>query len=99
MPSKELPPDVLRSLVAISEVRSVPVAAEQVGISGPAVRSHLSQIEKLIGAPLIDGTGDKFSLTELGLEVVSIARKILAANDELLTLSKDCVQGRHQRLT
>ena len=51
---------------AIAEMRSISAAAEKLGISQPALSSHLKKIEKETGAVLFDRSRQPLELTEAG---------------------------------
>ena len=51
---------------AIAEMRSISAAAESLGISQPALSSHLKKIEGEIGAVLFDRSRQPLELTEAG---------------------------------
>ncbi|GEM_PF-41013 len=51
---------------AIAEMRSISAAAESLGISQPALSSHLKKIESEVGAVLFDRSRQPLELTEAG---------------------------------
>ena len=51
---------------AIAEMRSISAAAESLGISQPALSSHLKKLEGEVGAVLFDRSRQPLELTEAG---------------------------------
>jgi len=81
-----LPIEVVRTAVAISETGSFSKAGERLGLSQPAVSSQIRRIELLVGGALFRKSAHGSTATELGKLVLYQARKILEANDQLLRL-------------
>ena len=81
-----LPIEVVRTVVAISETGSFSKAGERLGLSQPAVSSQIRRIELLVGGVLFRKSAHGSTATELGKLVLYQARKILEANDQLLRL-------------
>ncbi len=59
-------------------------AAEELGISQPAVSFQIRALEERIGQRLLDRSGRRVTLTDAGRVVDSHARRMLALEDELL---------------
>jgi DNA-binding transcriptional LysR family regulator len=81
-----IPIEIVRTIVAISETGSLSKAGEQLGLSQPAVSSQLKRIQNLVGGMLFLRTPNGTTTTELGKLVLHQARRILEANDQLLRL-------------
>jgi DNA-binding transcriptional LysR family regulator len=58
-------------------------AAEQLGISQPAVSIQVKQLEKILGLPLLESVGRGLQLTELGTIVDDHAVRVLKEVDQL----------------
>lgn len=81
-----IPIEIVRTVVAISETGSLTKAAEQLGLSQPAVSSQIKRLEQLVGGSLFSKTPNGSCCTELGKLVLAQARKIIEANDQVLAL-------------
>ncbi len=74
----------LRSLVAISETRSVTQAAAMTFLTQSAVSMQVKRLEQQTRTKLIERAGRGVSLTDDGEKLASYARQMLAMNDEAL---------------
>ena len=81
-----IPIEIVRTVVAISETGSLSKAGERLGLSQPAVSSQIKRIQALVGGSLFIKTANGSTTTELGKLVLHQARRILEANDQLLRL-------------
>ena len=75
----------LRSLVAISETRSVTQAGAMTFLTQSAVSMQVKRLEQQTGTKLIERVGRGVLLTDDGEKLASYARQMLAINDEALT--------------
>lgn len=75
----------LRSLVAISETRSVTQAAAMNFLTQSAVSMQMKRLEQQTGTKLTERVGRGVSLTDDGEKLASYARQMLAINDEAWT--------------
>lgn len=86
--------DVLRSLVAMTELGSLALASERRGRTVAALSLQMRKLEDQAGASLFFKDGRKLALTSAGEVVLSYARRILALNDEAqLSLRGSSVSG------
>jgi DNA-binding transcriptional LysR family regulator len=74
----------LAAFCAVVERRSFSRAAEELGVSQPAVSLQVQALEKRLGAQLIDRSGRAVEPTEAGLRLYRGARKLLALEHEVL---------------
>jgi DNA-binding transcriptional LysR family regulator len=81
-----IPTEIMRSVVGISEVGSITKAAKLLGLSQPAISSQIKRIEQAVGGNIFQKSANGSATTELGKLVLTQARKILEANDQLLRL-------------
>jgi DNA-binding transcriptional LysR family regulator len=81
-----VPIEIVRTIVAISETGSLSKAAERLGLSQPAVSSQIKRIQHLLGGQVFTRTANGTTPTALGKLVLSQARKMLEANDQMLRL-------------
>ena len=81
-----IPIEIVRTVVAISETGSLSKAAERLGLSQPAVSSQVKRLQSLVGGSLFSKTANGTTTTDLGKLALHQARRILEANDQLLRL-------------
>lgn len=79
--------DYLRDFMVFSESMSYARASEALFMSHPTLRSHISALEKSIGASLTEKTGGQTVLTPAGRRLVAEGNKILSLVD---SISRDC---------
>lgn len=82
-----IPTDLLRTLVAVVDLRSFTKAAQSLGITQPAVSAQIKRLQALLGADLLDKSAPGVSLTSAGELVVNYARRLLSINDQILDLA------------
>lgn len=83
MSVRELNFHQLRLFLSVAESGSFSEAAEALAISQPAVSVQVRQIEKALGAALIDRSIAKWQLTDEGTLVRDYARRIFALAEEM----------------
>lgn len=76
--------DLLRSFVTIIEVKSFTRAAERMLRTQSAISLQVKRLEDQLGCRLFERGGRGVEPTEAGLLLLSFARRILSANDELV---------------
>lgn len=81
-----IPTDLLRTLVAVVDLRSFTKAAISLGVTQPAVSAQIKRLQFLLGADLFDRSAQGVSLTAQGEVVVSYARRLLSINDQIVDL-------------
>ena len=82
-----IPTDLLRTLVAVVDLRSFTKAAQSFGVTQPAVSAQIKRLQFLLGFEILDKSAPGVSLTARGQEVVSGARRMLAINDQILNIT------------
>lgn len=68
----------LRYLLAVAERGNFTRAAEDLHVSQPTLSQQIKQLERAVGAPLLDRTGRSVRLTDSGVAYVHYARRVLA---------------------
>src|SRR5664279_3151315 len=81
-----IPTELLRTLVAVVDLRSFTKAAAAMGVTQPAVSAQIKRLLSLLGEDLFDRSAQGISLTPHGELVVSYARRLLSINDQILHL-------------
>jgi len=79
-----IPTDLLRTLIAVVDLRSFTKAAQSLGVTQPAVSAQVKRLQYLLGYDLLDKRTPGVSLTPRGELVVTHARRLLSINDEIL---------------
>src|SRR3954464_1881825 len=93
-----IPTDLLRTLIAVVDLRSFTKAAQSLGVTQPAVSAQIKRLQFLLGCELFDKSAPGISLTRNGESIVAHARRLLAINDEILTLSEPQLASRRIRM-
>jgi DNA-binding transcriptional LysR family regulator len=81
-----IPIEIMRTIVAISETGSLSRAGDSLGLSQPAVSSQVKRIETIIGGSLFSKGANGTRVTELGKLALHHARRVLESNDQMLRL-------------
>lgn len=81
-----VPIEIVRTVVAISETGSLSKAGERLGLSQPAVSAQMKRIQNLLGGEIFSKTPNGAAPTHLGKMVLNQARRMLDANDQMLRL-------------
>ena len=74
----------LAAFCAVVERRSFSQAAEQLGVTQPAVSLQIRSLEKRIGLQLVDRSGRRVEPTEAGRRLYRAAQRLLQAEQQLL---------------
>jgi LysR family transcriptional regulator, low CO2-responsive transcriptional regulator len=82
----------LRAVRAVMTHRKIAAAANEVGLTPSAVTLQIKDVEKELGLPLFDRTGDGVHPTHAGLAVVDAARSIEMRLEELAE-DLDAIKG------
>lgn len=75
----------LRHFVRVTELANFTRAAEQVGLSQPAISRSIARLEEELGQPLLERQARKVTLTDTGRLLFDRARSILAMLDDVKT--------------
>ena len=84
-PPKDLPTQVLRTFVEITDRGGFTQAAESLGLTQPTVSQQLKKLETLVDQPLLTRTPRSLELTAAGQTLLDYARRILTLNDEAIS--------------
>ena len=82
-----IPTELLRTLVAVVDMRSFTKAAQSLGVTQPAVSAQIKRLQTLLGSELLDKSAPGVSLTAKGEIVVNEARRMLSINDRLVQIA------------
>ena len=91
---KNLPMDLLRAFVSVSQLRSFTKAGELLGRSQPAVTLKIKRLEELVDQKLFLRGGKSLELSDSGVALYNYANQILTLNDLAISqISKSTVHG------
>ena len=93
-----IPTDLLRTLVAVVDMRSFTKAARALGVTQPAVSAQIKRLQTLLGYEILDKRAPGVRLTPRGAGVVDHARKLLSINDEILQVASSGAAARTLRV-
>jgi DNA-binding transcriptional LysR family regulator len=93
-----IPTELLRTLIAVIDLRSFTKAAHSLGVTQPAVSAQIKRLQMLLGSELLDKSAPGVTLTPTGELVVSYARRLLQINDQILHLAGPRPAARKLRL-
>lgn len=79
-----IPTELLRTLVAVVDLRSFTKAAQSLGVTQPAVSAQIKRLQGLLGTELLDKSAPGVTLTSAGELVLNYARRLLSINDQIL---------------
>ena len=92
---KNLPTELLRAFVTVTELQGFTQAGELLGRSQPAISLQIKRLEKLVGRTLFTRAGQQLELTQPGRQLYRYAKQILALNDEAIAqFSETAVSGK-----
>ena len=79
----------LQYLKLLSEHGSFSRAAEAASVSQPALSAGIQELEKVLGAPVVERTRGAVQLTAVGAEAVSRAEDVLARTEDLVEAARN----------
>lgn len=90
----------LHTFLAVAQLNSFSAAAQQLGISQPYVSRQIKQLENRSGGLLFTRDGRRIHITDLGLDLLGIARRMVDAELEALELLSNArhMQAGHLRI-
>ncbi|HWV52304.1 LysR family transcriptional regulator [Pseudorhodoplanes sp.] len=93
-----IPTELLRTLVAVVDLRSFTKAAISLGVTQPAVSAQIKRLQTLLDLELLDKSAPGVSLTHSGELVVNYARRMLSINDQIVDMSAPRLGSRALRI-
>ncbi len=93
-----IPTELLRTLLAVVDLRSFTKAANSLGVTQPAVSAQIKRLQMLLNCDLLDKSAPGVSLTHSGDLVVNYARRMLSINDQIVDLSVPRLVSRSFRI-
>src|SRR5439155_18432429 len=83
----------LAAFCAVVERRSFSQAADQLGVTQPAVSLQIRSLEKRLGQQLLDRSGRRVEPTEAGMRLYRGAQRLLAFEEQMLQELGDEAEG------
>jgi DNA-binding transcriptional LysR family regulator len=93
-----VPTELLRTMVAVVDLRSFTRAANSLGVTQPAVSAQIKRLQSLLDCELFDKSAPGVTLTPSGELVVNYARRMLSINDQIVDLSAPRLGSRALRI-
>jgi DNA-binding transcriptional LysR family regulator len=93
-----IPTDLLRTFIAVVDLRSFTKAAQSLGVTQPAVSAQIKRLQFLLGTDLFDRRSPGVGLTPQGQTVVDHARRLLMINDQILNVAETKPRARRVRI-
>jgi DNA-binding transcriptional LysR family regulator len=88
----------LRYFVAVAEELNYRRASERLRVAQPALSSQIQDLERELGARLLDRDTGGVRLTDAGAAFLEEARTILAQAQQAVVVAREAAQGRRGRL-
>jgi DNA-binding transcriptional LysR family regulator len=82
-----IPTDLLRTFVAVVDMRSFTKAANSLGVTQPAVSAQIKRLQFLLGDDIFDRSSQGVTLTPHGETVLNYSRRMLSINDQIVHLN------------
>jgi DNA-binding transcriptional LysR family regulator len=82
-----IPTELLRTFVAVVDLRGFTKAAQALGCTQPAVSAQIKRLQNLLGSELLDKTAPGVIPTDRGRAIAECARRLLAINDQIIDLA------------
>ncbi|MEE6287868.1 LysR substrate-binding domain-containing protein [Georgenia sp. MJ173] len=82
---RALDPALLRTFVAVAQLRSFTRGAQRLGLSQPTASQHVRRLEECVGQVLVARDTRTVTLTDSGDAMLGFARTILAAQDQAIS--------------
>ncbi len=82
-----IPTELLRTLIAVADLRSFTKAAQALGVTQPAVSAQIKRLQLLLDCELFDKSAPGVTLTPSGELVLEQARRMLKINDRIVDMS------------
>ena len=84
-----IPIELLRTLVAVADVKNFTRAAQSLGLTQPAVSAQIKRLQNLLAIELFDKSSAGVVLTREGKAVLTYARRLLSINDQILQVATE----------
>jgi DNA-binding transcriptional LysR family regulator len=93
-----IPTELLRTLIAVVDLRSFTRAAHSLGVTQPAVSAQIKRLQLLLDCELFDKSAPGVSLTPSGELLINYARRMLSINDQIVEMAAPRLGGQALRV-
>jgi DNA-binding transcriptional LysR family regulator len=81
-----IPTEIIRTVVSIAETGSFSKAGEKLKLGQPAVSAQVKRLQLLVGGPVFEKAPGGVAPTARGRQILTHARKLIDANDQILSI-------------
>lgn len=81
-----IPSEIVRTVVTVSELGSFSKAGAKLGLSQPAISAQMKRLQILVGSDIFEKSSNGVSLTPKGRLILTYAKRLLDANDQILSI-------------
>jgi DNA-binding transcriptional LysR family regulator len=81
-----IPTEIVRTVVAISELGSFSKAGVKLGLSQPSISAQMKRLQILVGGDIFEKSRGGIALSPKGKLILTHAKKLLDANDQILSI-------------
>jgi DNA-binding transcriptional LysR family regulator len=81
-----IPTEIVRTVVAVAELGSFSKAGTKLGLSQPAISAQMKRLQILVGGDIFEKSGSGVLFTPKGKLILAHAKKLLDANDQILSI-------------
>jgi DNA-binding transcriptional LysR family regulator len=81
--TRDLTVQQLRCFVAVAEEQQFTAAADSLNVAQPSISSQIQRLEEVLGTPLFHRGHRPVMLTDAGLELLPLARRVLSSLDDV----------------
>jgi DNA-binding transcriptional LysR family regulator len=81
-----IPTEIVRTVVAISEFGSFSKAGMHLGLSQPAISAQMQRLKKILGGAIFVKSAKGVEVTPRGRLILAHAKRLLDANDQILSV-------------
>ncbi len=81
-----IPTEIVRTVVAVAELGSFSKAGNKLGLSQPAISAQMKRLQILVGGDIFEKSGGGVALSPKGKLILAHAKKLLDANDQILSI-------------
>jgi DNA-binding transcriptional LysR family regulator len=93
-----IPVECLRTVLDLEATGSISKTAENMSVTGPTIAHQLKKLQQMIGGELFEKGATGYRPTRLGERTIDYARKIIEANDHLISLTSKKVDDHSLRI-
>jgi DNA-binding transcriptional LysR family regulator len=93
---KNIPVEILRSFILVCDAGDLPGVAQRLKLTHAGLSAHLRRLRMVAGGPILVQSDGRLVPTELGRRLQIYARRIVAMNDQIVSMTG--AHGAHRRI-